>query len=75
MAARFGAGVDALALAAALARPWADVVLSGAATPDQLRSNLTALAVPWDNEAEEMASSLAESSEDYWHTRARLPWN
>ncbi len=32
--------LDALALAAVLAQPWADVVLSGAATVDQLRSNL-----------------------------------
>ncbi len=31
---------DALALAAVLAQPWADVVLSGAATAEQLRSNL-----------------------------------
>jgi aryl-alcohol dehydrogenase-like predicted oxidoreductase len=75
MAARFSASVDALALAAALARPWADVVLSGAATPDQLRSNLAALAVPWDHQAGEIATSLAESPEDYWNTRARLPWN
>jgi aryl-alcohol dehydrogenase-like predicted oxidoreductase len=75
LAARFGAGVDALALAAALTRPWADVVLSGAATPDQLRSNVEALAVPWDEEAGEMARGLAERPEDYWTTRARLPWN
>jgi aryl-alcohol dehydrogenase-like predicted oxidoreductase len=75
MTARFGAGVDALALAAALARPWADVVLSGAVTADQLCSNLAALAVPWDDKAEEMASGLAESPEDYWNTRGRLPWN
>jgi aryl-alcohol dehydrogenase-like predicted oxidoreductase len=75
MAARFGAGVDALALAAALARPWADVVLSGAATRDQFRSNLAALAVPWDHQAGEMAERLAESPEDYWNTRAQLSWN
>ena len=31
---------DALALAAALAQPWSDVVLSGATTREQLRSNL-----------------------------------
>src|SRR5581483_8843331 len=75
LAARLGATVDALALAAVLARPWADVVLSGAATPGQLRSNLAALAVPWDHEADEMAGVLVESPEDYWNTRARLPWN
>jgi aryl-alcohol dehydrogenase-like predicted oxidoreductase len=75
MAARFGAGVDALALGAALACPWADVVLSGAATVDQLRSNLAALAIPWDDQAGEMARGLAESPEGYWNTRAGLPWN
>ncbi len=75
LAARLGATVDALALAAALSRPWADVVLSGAATAEQLRSNLAALSVPWDQEAGEMAAGLAEGPEEYWNTRARLPWN
>ena len=36
---------DAQALAVALAQPWADVVLSGAASIDVLRSNLRALEV------------------------------
>ena len=35
---------DVTALSAALAQPWADVVLLGAATVPQLRSNLAALA-------------------------------
>ena len=74
-AARFAVSIDALALAGVLARPWVDVVLSGAATLDQLRSNLAALAVPWDQHASEMAESVAEDPEDYWHARARLPWN
>jgi aryl-alcohol dehydrogenase-like predicted oxidoreductase len=74
-AARFGVSLDALALAGVLARPWGDVVLSGAAAVDQLRSNLAALSVPWDHQAGEMAESLVETPEDYWHTRARLPWN
>ena len=74
-AARFGVRLDALALAGALACPWVDVVLSGAAAVDQLRSNLAALSVSWDHRAGEMAESLAESPEDYWHTRGRLPWN
>ena len=72
-ATRFGASLDALA--GVLARPWVDIVLSGVAAVDQLRSNLAALAVPWDHWASEMTESLAESPEDYWHTRARLPWN
>ena len=72
---RLGTTFDALALAAALARPWADVVLSGASTGDQLRSNLEGPAVPWDDQAEETLRALAEAPEGYWATRARLPWN
>jgi aryl-alcohol dehydrogenase-like predicted oxidoreductase len=47
-ATRAGTTVDALALAAVLARPWVDVVLSGAATVEQLESNAVALTVRWD---------------------------
>jgi aryl-alcohol dehydrogenase-like predicted oxidoreductase len=38
-----GTTVDALALAAALSQPWADVVLSGAVTAEQLTSNLKSI--------------------------------
>ena len=66
---------DALALAAALNRPWADVVLSGAATVTQLQSNLRALAVPYDDDLERRLESLTEAPRAYWEARARLPWN
>jgi aryl-alcohol dehydrogenase-like predicted oxidoreductase len=72
---RLGCTIDALALAAALARPWAHVVLSGAATAAHLASNLAALAVRWDNEADAAVAQLAEPAETYWRTRAALPWN
>lgn len=75
LAARFETSLDALALAAVLARPWVDCVLSGAATVDQLQSNLASLAVVWDDGAEEECRSLAESPDEYWKTRARLSWN
>lgn len=71
---RLGATVDALALAAALARPWADVVLSGAATAGHLQSNVRALDVRWDGEAEEKLADLAEAPEAFWAERGRLPW-
>jgi aryl-alcohol dehydrogenase-like predicted oxidoreductase len=70
-----GTTPDALALAAALAQPWAGVVLSGAATIDTLRSNLAALDVAWDAELDERLSTLAEPREEYWERRAELPWN
>lgn len=74
-AARLDTTVDALALAAVLAQPWADVVLSGAATAVQLRSNLAALEVVWDAEASERLSALAEPSNEYWQARGKLAWN
>lgn len=73
-AARLGARLDALALAAALAQPFADVVLSGAATLDQLRSNLAALDVTWDDEAAERLIAIAEDPDVYWARRKALPW-
>jgi aryl-alcohol dehydrogenase-like predicted oxidoreductase len=72
---RLGTTLDGLALAAVLAQPWADTVLSGAATVAQLHSNLDALQVPWDAEAGERLQNLAEAPQEYWAARARLPWN
>ena len=62
---------DTVALAAALAQPWADVVLSGAATVEQLESNLRALDAEYDGSHDD----LVEDPETYWSTRAALPWN
>jgi aryl-alcohol dehydrogenase-like predicted oxidoreductase len=70
-----GTTPDALALAAALAQPWADVVLSGAATVDALQSNLTALDVEYDEELDARLAVLAEDRESYWSARSALPWN
>jgi aryl-alcohol dehydrogenase-like predicted oxidoreductase len=75
VAASHGVGVDAVALAAVLANPWADVVLSGAVTPGQLEANLAAVGVELDpGELEELAA-LAEPPEGYWKTRADLSWS
>jgi aryl-alcohol dehydrogenase-like predicted oxidoreductase len=70
-----GTTEDALALAAALAQPWADLVLSGAATVGQLRSNLAACELAWDDELERRLVGLVEEPADYWSTRSKLPWN
>jgi aryl-alcohol dehydrogenase-like predicted oxidoreductase len=70
-----GTTEDALALAAALARPWADVVLSGAATVEQLESNLASRAVRWDHDLEQRLAGLVEDPAAYWAARAELPWN
>lgn len=74
IAARHDVGPDAVAIAAALARPWADVVLSGAVTVAQLDANLAGLGIRLS--AEELADlvSLAESPAEYWAARGRLAW-
>jgi len=74
-AARLDTTIDALAIAAALAQPWADVVLSGAATAEQLRSNLCATDVQWSPETEARLELLAVESGEYWRERSALPWN
>ncbi|SNT42683.1 Predicted oxidoreductase [Streptosporangium subroseum] len=66
---------DALALAAVLAQPWAGVVLSGAASVEQLRSNLSAAEAGWDAELDERLAGLAEDPETYWSTRGALSWS
>jgi aryl-alcohol dehydrogenase-like predicted oxidoreductase len=70
-----GVSEDRIALAAVLARPWADVVLSGAATVGQLESNLDAVGVTWDDELEAALAGLAEPPGAYWEARSRLAWN
>jgi len=73
-AARLGTTPDALALAWILAHRTVDVVLSGATTPPQLQSNLSALEVTLDDEAREALSRLARPAEAYWSARSALPW-
>jgi len=74
-ATRAGTTVDALALAAVLARPWVDVVLSGAATVEQLKSNAAALSIAWDPSFDRDLQSIVEPPDRYWPTRAMLNWN
>jgi len=66
-----GATLDAFAIAAAVAQPWANVVLSGAVTREQLQSNRTALDLAarvgdWP--------TVAESPDAYWSRRASRAW-
>jgi aryl-alcohol dehydrogenase-like predicted oxidoreductase len=70
-----GTTPDALALAAVLAQPWADVVLSGATTVGQLQSNLAGLDLDVDGDLDRRLAPLVEEPAEYWSTRAGLPWN
>src|SRR6266704_1755739 len=64
----------AVAIAAVLANPWVDVVLSGAVNPGQLAGNLAGerLRLGADDLAE--LAALAEPPERYWAERGELPW-
>ena len=70
-----GTTLETLAIAAALAKPWATVVLTGAATVEQVRSNVRAVELEYDAELDEELRSVAVSSEEYWRARSSFRWN
>jgi aryl-alcohol dehydrogenase-like predicted oxidoreductase len=70
-----GTNIETLALGAALAHPWADVVLTGAATAEQIRSNVAAPELAYDDELEEQLRSVSISSAEYWRARSSFRWN
>ena len=75
IAAREGVGTDAIAIAAALANPWVDVVLSGAVSVLQLESNLEALSVGLSSADLDALDALAEPPQRYWSERQALRWS
>ncbi|MRX43246.1 aldo/keto reductase [Agromyces kandeliae] len=72
LAAADGQALDALAIGAARAQPWADVVLSGAVEPAQLDANLASRAPASDAAA---LASLAEDPTAYWAARSARAWS
>jgi aryl-alcohol dehydrogenase-like predicted oxidoreductase len=72
LASAHGVTPDAIAVAAALARPWATVVLSGAVTCAQLTGNLEALRVTG---LDELDLDIAEPAGAYWSARSHRPWD
>jgi aryl-alcohol dehydrogenase-like predicted oxidoreductase len=67
--------IEMLALAAALARPWADIVLTGAATVDQILSSVAAAEIDYDPDLETELRPLSIASEEYWRARSLFRWN
>jgi aryl-alcohol dehydrogenase-like predicted oxidoreductase len=74
IAERHAATPDAIAIAAALHQPWATVVLSGAATTDQLRSNVAAMDVDLTQADVAALAGLAEDPVAYWSSRSQRAW-
>ncbi|MBN6039421.1 aldo/keto reductase [Amycolatopsis sp. 195334CR] len=75
LAAARGVTADAVAIAAALAQPFADAVLAGPASVGQLRSNLDATTLSLDDAELAHLSTSRESPAEYWAHRSRLDWN
>jgi aryl-alcohol dehydrogenase-like predicted oxidoreductase len=71
---RHHTSVDAVAIAAVLADPWVDVVLSGAVSPGQLAGNLAGEALRLDADDLADLAALALPPERYWAERGELPW-
>jgi aryl-alcohol dehydrogenase-like predicted oxidoreductase len=69
------AEADAVALAAVLAQPWADVVLAGATTVEMLHSNLASLECKLSPDTLAGLGELREEPAEYWDRRAALSWN
>ena len=69
------ASQDRLAIAAALANPWVDVVLSGAVTEAQLQSNAGALTTKLSPDELAELSKIAEAPDQYWSERGQLAWH
>ena len=70
-----GVTPDAVALAAVLAQPFVDVVLSGVATVGALRSNLAAAGLTLDADVLAALDGLEEDSAAYWTARGEMAWN
>ncbi|MFN6944969.1 MAG: aldo/keto reductase [Cytophagaceae bacterium] len=68
-------GIDALSMAYVLHQGWCSIVLSGASTVEQLKSNLKANDVKLNESDLNALRSLAESPEEYWRKRGELNWN
>jgi aryl-alcohol dehydrogenase-like predicted oxidoreductase len=70
-----GTTIEMLALGAALAREWADTVLTGAATVGQIKSSISAQEFVHDPELEETLRAVSIDSAEYWRARSSFRWN
>ena len=77
-AAATGMTADAIAISAALAQPWATLVLSGAVSTAQLHANLAALRAGRQADRslnEALTGQLVENPAAYWSQRSARPWS
>jgi aryl-alcohol dehydrogenase-like predicted oxidoreductase len=72
---RLNVSMDTLIIAATLAEPFADVVLSGATNTKQLLSNVAGSPIALDAGTRTRLLEIVESPDEYWGIRKKLPWN
>jgi aryl-alcohol dehydrogenase-like predicted oxidoreductase len=75
LAARVGVPIDQLAIAAALAQPWAWCVLSGAVDATQVASNAAAAGVSLPADVLSALDTVAEEPGSYWSARSARAWS
>ncbi|WP_373048556.1 aldo/keto reductase [Vulgatibacter sp.] len=75
IARELGVGLDVLAVAAALAQPFADSVVLGSATIDQLHSHLAGTELHLPPDVLERLGVVREDAFAYWQRRASIPWS
>jgi aryl-alcohol dehydrogenase-like predicted oxidoreductase len=75
IAREYEVGMDAVALAFVLQQPWAQVVLSGAAVPNHLQSNMQALNIELGPDAYRQIAAMKLDADTYWAKRQALKWN
>ncbi|GAB3258044.1 aldo/keto reductase [Kineosporia babensis] len=74
LAADRGVSVDQVAIAAALAQPWAWRVLSGAVSAAQVESNLAAAQVKLNAVEVNRLTAMAQPPQEYWAQRSARAW-
>lgn len=74
VAAKHGVGLDAVAVAAVLAQPWAGRVLIGPSGVEQLDANLRAAEVRLDEAELAALQGISEPAAGYWARRSCLSW-
>lgn len=72
---KYNVGIDALALRFCLDSIKPTWVLSGAATVQQLKSNLLAETFELSQSEIDMLKSIQMTSQNYWEERKKLEWN
>ena len=75
VAAELDVPADQVALAAALAQPWAAYVLSGAVSVEQVDSNVAASTVTLEPAVFAELVAHPEPPADYWSKRSQRDWS